>query len=91
MKIDQWLIGGRCNISAELISIGFCRTKYTGRKSWVIRLFRGVSEIHVHLFRVLFVKQYLGGIIRNSCLIYPEQDQSPETNLRMFKFDDKLI
>ena len=23
--------------------------------------------------------------------MFPEQDQSPKTNLRMFKFDDKLI
>ena len=33
----------------------------------------------------------MGEIIRKSCLIFPEQDQSPKTNLRMFKFDNKFI
>ena len=40
---------------------------------------------------VLFVKQSFGGIIKKTYLIFPEQDQSPKTNLRMFKFDNKLI
>ena len=28
---------------------------------------------------------------KKTCLIFPEQDQSTKTNLRMFKFDKKLI
>ena len=28
--IDQWLKGGRCDISTELMSIGFSRLKYNG-------------------------------------------------------------
>ena len=39
----------------------------------------------------LFVKQSFGVIIKKACLIFPEQDQSTKTNLRMFKFDNKLI
>ena len=39
----------------------------------------------------LFVKQHLYKIIKKSCLIFREQDQSPKTNLRMFKFDKRLI
>ena len=33
----------------------------------------------------------MGEIIRKSYLMFPEQDQSPKTNLRMFKFGNKLI
>ena len=33
----------------------------------------------------------MGGIIRKTYLIFPEQDQSHKTNLRMFKFDNKLF
>ena len=33
----------------------------------------------------------MGRIIKKTYLIFPEQDQSPKTNLRMFKFDNKLI
>ena len=52
----------------------------------------GVSEIYAHLFMALFVKQSLGRIIKKkNCLIFPEQDQYPKTNLRMFKLDNKLI
>ena len=33
----------------------------------------------------------MGEIIKKSCLMFPEQDQFPKTNQRMFKFDNKLI
>ena len=33
----------------------------------------------------------MGGIIRKTYLIFPEQDQSHKTNLRMFKLDNKLF
>ena len=42
-------------------------------------------------FMVLFLKQTLGGIIKKTYLIFPEQDQSPKANLRMLKFDHKSI
>lgn len=34
------------------------------------------------------MKQHLGGIIKKPCLKFPEHDQSPKTNLKMFKFDN---
>ena len=62
----------------------------TFQKSWVIRLVRGrLRDIRPFVYH-FFVKQHMGEIIRKSCLIFPEQDQSPKTNLRMFKFDNKL-
>ena len=51
----------------------------------------GVSEVYAHLFMALLVKQSLGRIIKKTCLIFPEQDQYPKTNLRMFKLDNNLI
>ena len=50
-----------------------------------------VSEIYAQLFTTLFIKQSLGGIVKKNCLIFHEQDHSPKTNLKMFKFDNKLI
>ena len=48
------------------------------------RVFRDIR----HLFIALIVKQSLGRIIKK---IFLELDQSRKTNLRMFKFDNKLI
>ena len=33
----------------------------------------------------------LGGIIKKTFLMFPEQGQSPKTYLRMFKLDNELI
>ena len=88
--IDLWLKRIRCDISAELISIGFSNpnliyfSKIMGNQV-------GVSKIYTYLFMAFFVKQRLGRAIKKTCLIFPEQNQFPKTNLRMFKFDNKLI
>ena len=89
-QIDLWLKGIRCDISAELMSIGFSNPnliyflKIMGNQV-------GVSKICTYLFMASFVKQRLGRAIKKTCLIIPEQNQSPKTDLRMFKFDNKLI
>ena len=93
MASKFWLVCLKCDISAELMSICFSRPKFNahfenhGQSGWL----GGVSEIYAHLFTIFIVKQHMGKIIRKSCLMFPEQDQSPKTNLRMFKFDNKLI
>ena len=38
-----------------------------------------------------FCKTKIDGIIKETCLLFPEQDESPKTNLRMFKLDNKLM
>ena len=89
-QIDLWLKGIRCDISAELMCIGFSNpnliyfSKIMGNQV-------GVSKICNYLFMASFVKQRLGRAIKKTCLIIPEQNQSPKTDLRMFKFDNKLI
>ena len=40
-----------------------------------------VSEIYSHL----------DGIVKKTGLIFPEQDKSLKTNLKMFKLDNRLI
>ena len=63
----------------------------TLKKSWAIALFRGRFRDARPFDYGTFCKKSLGGIIKKAYLIFAEQDQSPQSNLRMFKFDNKLI
>ena len=38
-----------------------------------------------------FCKTTIDRNYKKACLIFPEIDQSPKANLRMFKLDNKLI